>query len=98
MRRSNRSPESEESLSQRTHLRLVWDDGRSTCFMRFAIDVVFLDRQLWVLGVSPGVRPWPLSARRGARVVLELAASESERRGLRADDRLRFAERLGRSA
>lgn len=69
-----------------------------TCFMRFAIDVVFLDRQLRVLGVSPGLRPWRLSARRGARVVLELAAGESERRGLRAGDRLRFAEPLGRSA
>lgn len=69
-----------------------------TCFMRFAIDVVFLDRQLQVLGVSPLLGPWRFTGRRGARLVLELAAGETERRGLRAGDRLRFAEPAGRSA
>ena len=31
-----------------------------TCFMRFAIDIVFLDGELQVLAVSPAVRPWRL--------------------------------------
>ena len=59
-----------------------------TCFMRFAIDVVFLDRELAVLAISPAVRPWRVRARRGARAVLELPAGEAERLGLAAGDRL----------
>lgn len=54
-----------------------------TFAMRFPIDVVFLDRDLRVLSVSADVHPWRLAARRGARIVLELAAGEAERRGLR---------------
>jgi uncharacterized membrane protein (UPF0127 family) len=42
-------------------------------FMRFAIDVVFCDRELVVLGVVPGLRPWRMAAQRGAKVVVELA-------------------------
>ena len=59
-----------------------------TCFMRFAIDIVFLDRELCVLGVSPAVRPWRLRVQRGARVVLELPAGEAERVGIAAGDQL----------
>src|SRR5687767_9849423 len=59
-----------------------------TCFMRFAIDVVFLDRDLRVLAVSPAVRPWRLRLQRGARAVLELPAGEAERVGISAGDRL----------
>jgi len=38
-----------------------------TCFMRFPIDVVFLDRDGAVLGVRADLRPWRASGRRGAR-------------------------------
>lgn len=62
-------------------------------FMAFAIDVVWLDRDLEVLGVTPELRPWRTASRRGARAALELAAGECERRGLRPGDRLRLAER-----
>jgi uncharacterized membrane protein (UPF0127 family) len=63
-----------------------------TWFMRFPIDVVFLDRDLAVLRVVPRLRPWRAVARRRAAAVLELAAGESERRGLRPGDRLAWAE------
>jgi uncharacterized protein len=63
--------------------------GVHTAFMRFAIDVVFLDRDLRVLSVRPRVRPWRAAAQRGARAALELAAGEAERRGLAAGDSLR---------
>jgi uncharacterized protein len=59
-----------------------------TFFMRFAIDAVFLDRDLRVLGVADRLRPWRAAGRRGAKAVLELAAGESERRGLRVGDEL----------
>ena len=62
-----------------------------TAFMRFPIDVVFLDRDLAVLDVVPDLAPWRASGRRGAKAVLELAAGEARRRGLRPGDRLVFA-------
>jgi uncharacterized membrane protein (UPF0127 family) len=59
-----------------------------TCFMRFPIDAVFLDRDWRVLGVSGDVRPWRAASRRGAKAVLELPAGESARRGLEPGDLL----------
>ncbi len=55
-------------------------------FMRFAIDAVFCDRDLRVIDVVPGLRPWRFAGRRGAKVVIELA--EGAGSGLRPGDRL----------
>jgi uncharacterized membrane protein (UPF0127 family) len=63
-----------------------------TCFMRFPIDVVFLDRELVVVDIVTNLRPWRVAARRGARAVLELAGGESRRRGLRTGERLRLSD------
>jgi uncharacterized membrane protein (UPF0127 family) len=54
-------------------------------FMRFAIDAVFLDRELRVLAVRT-VRPWRFAARRGSKAVLELA--EGAAQGLREGEQL----------
>jgi uncharacterized protein len=54
-----------------------------TAFMRFAIDVVFLDGEDRVVKVAADVRPWRAAACRGARAVLELPAGEARERGLR---------------
>jgi uncharacterized membrane protein (UPF0127 family) len=62
-------------------------------FMRFPIDVVFLDRELVVRKVVPSLKPWRLAFGLGSKAVLELAAGECERRGLRAGDRLVSTER-----
>jgi uncharacterized membrane protein (UPF0127 family) len=59
-----------------------------TWFMRFAIDAVFLDRELNVLSVRPELRPWRMASQRGARAVLELPAGEAKRRGIEPGDRL----------
>ena len=50
-----------------------------THFMRFPIDVVFLDAEHRVVAVRPALRPWRFAAARGASTVLELAAGECER-------------------
>ena len=63
-----------------------------TCFMRFPIDAVFLDRDLVVVKVVSDLRPWRLAARRGAKSVLELRAGESARRGIRAGERLLLSD------
>jgi uncharacterized membrane protein (UPF0127 family) len=62
-----------------------------TFFMRFPIDVVFLDHELQVIQIAADLRPWRAAGKRGAKAVLELPAGECERRGLVVGDRIRFA-------
>src|SRR5258708_10987198 len=57
-----------------------------TLFMRFAIDVVFCDRELRVIGVEPDLRPWRMAGRRGTKVVVELAVGAAA--SLEPGDRL----------
>jgi uncharacterized protein len=57
-----------------------------TFFMRFPIDVVFLDRDGRVLRIAESVRPWRTAAARGAKAVLELRAGECARRRLLTGD------------
>ena len=57
-------------------------------FMRFALDVVFLDRDDTVVKIVPGLRPWRFAAARGARRTLELASGAASRAGLKPGDRL----------
>ena len=59
--------------------------------MRFPIDVVFLDRELVVVGIASEVGPWGVAGRRGAKAALELAAGEAARRGLSVGDQLKLA-------
>jgi uncharacterized protein len=62
-----------------------------TMFMRFAIDVVFCDRDLRVLGIAEAIPKWRVRSQRGAKVTIELAAGEAARRGVRPDHVLRVA-------
>ncbi len=64
-----------------------------TAFMRFAIDVVFLDHDQTVIRIDPGLRPFHTASCRGAREVVELAAGECARRGLEVGDRIAWAPR-----
>jgi uncharacterized protein len=57
-------------------------------FMRFAIDAVFLDRDLRVLKIAADLKPWRAAGSRGAKAVLEIPAGEAARRGLSVGDRL----------
>jgi uncharacterized membrane protein (UPF0127 family) len=57
-------------------------------FMRFAIDAVFLDREMRVVKVASHLRPWRVAASRGAKAVLEIRAGEAGRRGITLGDRL----------
>jgi uncharacterized membrane protein (UPF0127 family) len=60
-------------------------------FMRYPLDVVFCDRDLAVVAIRPGLRPWRTAGARGAKVTIELAAGEADRRGIRAGVQLRVA-------
>jgi uncharacterized membrane protein (UPF0127 family)/Flp pilus assembly protein protease CpaA len=61
-----------------------------TAFMRFPIDVVFLDGDLEVLEVRDSVPPWRAVARRGAKAVLELPAGEARRREIEPGIKLKL--------
>ena len=63
-----------------------------TFFMRFAIDALFLDAELRVLRIVPGLRPWRAASCRGARVVVELPAGEAKRRGVSVGDHLELEQ------
>jgi uncharacterized membrane protein (UPF0127 family) len=61
-----------------------------TFFMRFAIDVVFLDADERVLRIDANVAAWRLKACRGASSVIELAAGEARR--LSVGDRIELRD------
>ena len=64
-----------------------------TAFMRFAIDVVFLDKQNGVLKVVADLRPFRLSAARGAGSVIEMAAGATAKLDLMQGDALTITAR-----
>ena len=72
-------------------LRPAW--SIHTMFMRFPIDVVFVDHDLIVLRIAHSLRPFKTASCRGAREVVELSAGECERRGLEVGDRVAWASR-----
>jgi uncharacterized membrane protein (UPF0127 family) len=51
-------------------------------FMRFAIDVVFVDRSNRIVRIVPDLKPWRIAAAWRARTALELPAGTAARLGL----------------
>lgn len=69
-----------------------------TAFMRFTIDVVFLDRELRVVQIDRSVPPWRAASKRGAKAVVELAGGECSRRDLQVGDALQLVHPDGQSS
>ncbi|TDM04865.1 MAG: DUF192 domain-containing protein [Ideonella sp. MAG2] len=64
-------------------------DSIHTCFMRFAIDVVYLDRTATVVRLASKLKPWRFHlGGRTAVHTLELSAGAIERLGIRVGDSL----------
>jgi uncharacterized membrane protein (UPF0127 family) len=55
-------------------------------FMRFPIDVVFLDRDRRVVAIKHGLRPWQVAAARRAVAALELPAGAAAEAGIEEGD------------
>lgn len=72
-------------------LRPAW--SIHTAFMRFPIDVVFLDHDQVVVRVEESLRPFKTASCRGAREIVELPSGECARRGLKVGDRVAWAPR-----
>ncbi|MFN0155695.1 MAG: DUF192 domain-containing protein, partial [Gaiella sp.] len=64
-----------------------------TAFMRFPIDVVFLDPDQVVLRIDRVLTPFKTASCRGSREVVELAAGECERHELEVGHRITWAPR-----
>jgi uncharacterized membrane protein (UPF0127 family)/CheY-like chemotaxis protein len=80
------------SLGADEGLLLIGSPSLHTSFMKFRIDAIFLDRELEVIDVKPGLRPWRISGRAKAKHILELRSGEAARRGVGAGARLRLIE------
>ena len=64
-----------------------------TCFMKFALDVVFLDSGLMVRKIVRDLRPWRFAMSPGACYAVELPAGALSRAPLAPGDTLRVEER-----
>jgi hypothetical protein len=64
-------------------------------FMRFPIDVVFLDRDRTVVGVRHGLRPWRVAGARRAVAALELPAGAAAAAGVETGDVLVIEDASG---
>ena len=61
-------------------------------FMRFPVDVVFLDRDHKVVSVRHELRPWQVAGARGAHASLELPAGTAASAGIAEGDVLVFED------
>lgn len=59
-----------------------------TVFMRFPIDVAFVDREGRAVRLVRALQPWRLAAALGAHAAIELAAGRLDACGVRVGDRL----------
>jgi uncharacterized membrane protein (UPF0127 family) len=59
-----------------------------TAFMRFAIDVVFIDRHGYTVKIARNVAPWRIAMAARAHAVVEMAAGSLDRVDLALGDRL----------
>jgi len=77
------------SLSRDEGLLLSPCSSVHTSFMRFPIDVVFLDQDWRVVGIVEGLRPWRIAGGyAGSRHVLELGVGKVKQLDLKLGDYL----------
>ncbi len=77
-----------EGLNPGEGLWIVPCESVHTFFMKFPIDLVYLDRKHKVKKVRNAVAPWRLSACLLAHSILELPAGAAKQSGTRAGDQL----------
>jgi uncharacterized protein len=63
-----------------------------TAFMRFPIDVIFVNREGRAVRIVSRMRPWRIAICTAARGVIELAAGSVEKRDIRVGDIVRLVK------
>lgn len=62
-------------------------------FMRFPLDVVYLDKENKVVKVAAGLKPWRIDmGEKGAKRVLEMSSGAASAAGIGVGDMLAFAD------
>ena len=78
-----------KELPKATGLLLTSCNSVHMCFMRFAIDVIYVDQEYRVIKIVKYLRPWiGLSICRNAWATLEMTAGEAERCGFAVGKKL----------
>ena len=78
-----------KSLDTQAGLWILHCNSIHTFFMKFAIDCVFLDKNLRVTAVYENVRPWRLIGPLWkARSVIELTSGQARKAGIQVGDQL----------
>lgn len=77
-----------DSLPDGEGLWIVPCEAIHMFFMRFPIDVVFLDKKKRVVKIAANLKPWRLAGSLRAKSVLELPAGTAERSGTQVGDQL----------
>ena len=72
---------------------LIATSSIHTCFMRFPIDLVFLDKNFVVVRTVSSLKPWRLAIDRRARSVAELAAGLVENTGIGVGEQVSLVRR-----
>jgi uncharacterized membrane protein (UPF0127 family) len=73
-----------KSLPEGSGLLIMPCSSIHMCFMRMALDIVYMDANLRVVGVQEALRPWRLGALvKGAKLVLEVPVGTIARCGVR---------------
>jgi len=83
-----------ERLESGTGLWIVPCESVHTFFMKFAIDLVYVDRKHRVRKVRHAVPAWRLSACLTAHSILELPPGTAKQTGTEAGDELLFEKRV----
>jgi uncharacterized membrane protein (UPF0127 family) len=59
-------------------------------FMRFPIDVLFLDKDMRVIRLCAGLKPWQMAWCMSSTITIELPADKAERSNTATGDMLKF--------
>jgi uncharacterized membrane protein (UPF0127 family) len=82
-----------ERLERGQGLWIVPCESVHTFFMKFPIDLVYVDKRHKVRKVKHSVAPWRMSACLSAHSVIELPAGTAEQSGTQAGDELAVEQR-----
>ena len=81
-----------DRLEEGAGLWIIPCEAVHTFFMKFAIDLIYLDRQRRVRGLVRALAPWRLSMCLPAHSVIELPPGTIERTGTQKGDQLELLE------
>ena len=63
-----------------------------TCFMKFPIDAIFLDKDMKVVSLHKNIQPWRFTFSWKAKSVVELAAGKIEKSKVQVGDQLNVVD------